>query len=322
MNLRKNLPILSPRRHSTGTPAPGQVWPRDDSRNDGTLHGHMVGPLKPSGPLVVLEAGLGCPAAAWAWVQQGLSSQGIASLALDRPGIGWSSPSPSGAPTVEEHLQNLESVLINLGHHGPLWLIGHSVGGLLIRSIAERYARRTYGLTFVDSTHPEQLRSASQREAVLRHKHALQLMLRQSRWHKNAEHLVLDESPLGRLPEPVGQQVLKISRSRKHINASLAELKRWPEWAAAATSLKQLEAPVHVISAEKTLAPDPVQARLHQELTALSRTAHHHIVENSDHQSLIMDPSHAVAITQTVTFPTESLRPSVSPAPHTAASAL
>ncbi|HEY1801146.1 MAG TPA: alpha/beta hydrolase, partial [Terriglobales bacterium] len=75
----------------------------------------------------------------------------------DRAGYGWSDPSPKprDAKTIA---QELHALLSSSGVSGPLVLVGHSLGGMLVREYAGLYRSEVAGMILVDSTSPNQFR--------------------------------------------------------------------------------------------------------------------------------------------------------------------
>lgn len=118
-----------------------------------------------AGPLIVLECGaFGC-AADWAVVQQRLADRGLRSLAYDRAGLGYSDPGPrprDGRAIVAD----LETLLSRVGESGPLILVGHSMGGLLLRVFVGRNRERVTGVVLVDAVTPETIESPAAARAI------------------------------------------------------------------------------------------------------------------------------------------------------------
>ena len=117
------------------------------------LHVVRAGPAS-SRPLIVLEHGaFGC-AADWAEVQQRLAAKGLASLAYDRAGLGHSDPGPKprdGTSIVSD----LAAALKAEGEAGPFVLVGHSMGGLMVRLYALTHTRQVLGVVLVDAVTPD-----------------------------------------------------------------------------------------------------------------------------------------------------------------------
>jgi pimeloyl-ACP methyl ester carboxylesterase len=105
-------------------------------------------------PLVVLEHGaFGC-AADWAVVQARLAAKGYRSLAYDRAGLGHSEPGPEprdGRAIVAD----LASLLRALDEPGPVVLVGHSMGGLMVRLFALTHPDLVLGVVLVDAITPD-----------------------------------------------------------------------------------------------------------------------------------------------------------------------
>ena len=105
-------------------------------------------------PTVILEAGLGEPSLTWAMVQPQLVS-GSRVCVYDRAGLGWSDASPKPR-TAELMVAELHTLLNNAKIPGPYVLVGHSVGGMLVRMYAHSYPVDIVGMVLVDATHEEQ----------------------------------------------------------------------------------------------------------------------------------------------------------------------
>ena len=105
------------------------------------------------GPLVVCEHGaFGC-AADWAVVQEKLAARGLASLAYDRAGLGWSDLCQQSC-TPSSLAMQLHTLLHNTGIGAPYVLVGHSFGGLIVQAFAHLYPHETAGLVLVDPLDP------------------------------------------------------------------------------------------------------------------------------------------------------------------------
>src|SRR5688500_5261516 len=96
-----------------------------------SLHINCVGQ---GGPTVVLEAGSGGFSAQWVRVQREVS--GTARVcAYDRAGMGWSEMGPEPRDA-EQITGELHTLIKGANIEGPYVLVGHSFGGLYVRTYA------------------------------------------------------------------------------------------------------------------------------------------------------------------------------------------
>jgi pimeloyl-ACP methyl ester carboxylesterase len=103
-------------------------------------------------PDVVLEAGISASSVSWRPVQRALA-HGMRVAAYDRAGYAWSAA--SSTPRTIEHLcVELDGIVAATGARGPVILVGHSFGGLLLRHYAALHAGRVAGLVLVDPLEP------------------------------------------------------------------------------------------------------------------------------------------------------------------------
>jgi len=124
-----------------------------------------AGPANSPAPLVVLEHGaFGC-AADWAVVQERLARQGLRSIAYDRAGLGHSDPGPTprdGRAIVAD----LGLLLRELDEPGPYVLVGHSMGGLIVRLYALTHPEQVVGVVLVDAVTPDIMKTRAGPRAV------------------------------------------------------------------------------------------------------------------------------------------------------------
>ncbi len=109
-------------------------------------------------PAVVVATSLGEPGHGWAEIQRQLAQHTTVVL-YDRAGFGWSDPGPW--PTGKQVVDDLHALLGAAGIPAPYVLVGHSLGGLLVRLYVRRYPEEVAGLVLVDSSHPDQWRELS-----------------------------------------------------------------------------------------------------------------------------------------------------------------
>jgi len=116
-----------------------------------SLNLHCVGQ---GSPTVILESGLGVPAAGWDLVMPDVAKF-TRVCSYDRAGYGWSSAGPM-PQTTDEIVKELHALLAAAGEKGPYVLVAHSFGGYNVRVYADKYPADVAGLVLVDTSHEDQ----------------------------------------------------------------------------------------------------------------------------------------------------------------------
>src|SRR5436305_5577265 len=117
-------------------PAPGRLVDLGGHR----LHVNCTGS---SGPVIVVENGLGDFSSDWILVQTRVEK--FARICTyDRAGYAWSDPGPMPRTYLQLNLE-LHDALSKLGERGPYILVGHSFGGAVVRAYAAAYPREVAG---------------------------------------------------------------------------------------------------------------------------------------------------------------------------------
>ena len=107
-------------------------------------------------PTVIFESGLGGTSLDWVKVQEGVS-RFTRACSYDRAGYGWSERG-RGRRSSDALVRELRTLSVYASLRTPYVLVGHSIGGVLVRRFAERYPETVAGLVLVDSSHEEQFR--------------------------------------------------------------------------------------------------------------------------------------------------------------------
>ncbi|HSH02986.1 MAG TPA: alpha/beta hydrolase [Anaerolineae bacterium] len=105
-------------------------------------------------PTVLFESGFGSWSVDWLHLQQELAQE-TRVCSYDRAGLGWSEGA-GRVLTVEAMARNLHTLLANGGESGPYVLVGHSLGGILVRAFYGQYGDEVAGMVLVDSAHENQ----------------------------------------------------------------------------------------------------------------------------------------------------------------------
>lgn len=128
-------------------PAPGRIVDIGGRR----LHLYCQGDAP--GPTVVIEQGMASPSVVW-WPVQAAIAKFARVCTYDRAGFLWSDPAPPGR-SLDDRVADLHALLKGAEVPTPYVLVGHSLGGLLLRRFARAYPDLVAGLVLVDS--PDEL---------------------------------------------------------------------------------------------------------------------------------------------------------------------
>ncbi len=134
---------LEERRDRRRFPAPGRLIDIGGRR----IHLHCEGDAP--GPTVVIEQGMASPSIVWRSVQARIARFARV-CTYDRAGFLWSDP-PSAPPAIDDRVADLHAALSRGAVPPPYLLVGHSLGGLIVRRFAAAYPHTVAGVVLVDS---------------------------------------------------------------------------------------------------------------------------------------------------------------------------
>lgn len=211
-------------------------------------------------PLIVLECGaFGC-AADWAVVQQRLADKGLRSLAYDRAGLGYSDPGPRPRDG-RAIAADLEALLAHVGEAGPLILVGHSMGGLLLRVFVGRNRERVTGVVLVDAVTPETIESPTAARAINGFRRAMKLVGRWSGIGFMKPFALVVGDKIG-LEGEAATEKRRIYGLASHAHWSAEEVLHWDATSAQGREIGHYhrELPVAVVNAGGTRLPARLKA--------------------------------------------------------------
>ena len=130
-------------------PPPGQLVDVGGYR----LHINCTGS---GSPTVVIVAGLGDWSTTWGGVVQPEVAKTTRVCTYDRSGLGWSEPA-SFPQDAAEFAKELHALLKNANVPGPYVMVGHSLGGFIVRIFVHDYASEVVGVVLIDSMNPKQV---------------------------------------------------------------------------------------------------------------------------------------------------------------------
>jgi pimeloyl-ACP methyl ester carboxylesterase len=279
-----------------------QVTMRVDT---GARLGVEVVPGDTEKPIVVFESGLlGLPEH-YAWLRRSLHEAGYATVAYCRPGLGASAEAVDGDVSVRRAAANLAALVrsVRSGHPGVV-LVGHSLGGEIVRRVAEAPdALAISGVVYLDPTHPDQLsRSEAQRSTVRDFSDNL------------ASFDVSTRLSLGTfLTVPAWIRTLPADAQARAAD-QFRDGRLWRagrrEWTAMRQDLAQgvpvrpnPSVPALLVSAGRTLQGDPDIRSLHQEIIDAhtgSELVRNVVIEDVTHDSMLTNPDHAARLARTL----------------------
>ena len=212
-----------------------------------TLRVVRAGPAE-GGPVVVLEHGaFGC-AADWAVVQDKLAAKGVRSLAYDRAGLGHSDPGPEprdGRAIVAD----LAALLCALDEPGPYVLVGHSMGGLMVRLFALTHPEKVLGVVLVDAITPDIMKHAAGARAVLAFGELLRWVSRGAQYGLMQPVSFVSGNLIGLMGEAAVEK-RRIHASAPHARGAAEEVARWPTTSDQASQAEfPRELPIAVVTA-------------------------------------------------------------------------
>lgn len=117
------------------------------------LHVYCVGEARSGAPTVILESGSGDFSFDWSLVQSSAGKFGRV-CSYDRAGAAWSDLGPRPR-TMRQMSYELHMALRNGGIEPPYVMVGHSIGGLLVRQFSQDHPNDVAGVILVDSTHED-----------------------------------------------------------------------------------------------------------------------------------------------------------------------
>lgn len=281
---------------------PGKIVEVDGNR----VHIQTTGTKSPT---VILEAGLGAMSSGWAWIQPEIEKFARV-VSYDRAGLGWSDAG-TVHPSPRLTALRLHKLLQATGINGPYVLVGHSMGGLLVRLFANQYPDEVVGMVLIDASHPDQ---HERHPAIRRHMHSgfkmLKIIPLLTRF--GYVRLVgLFHSMADGLPAIQRSEAEAFLSSHHHFTATLKESLAWNALCDEVRCSRSLgNKPLAVVSAGKDLLPGA--AELQAELAALATTSTHRVVAEANHVTLVSHRDHAMSVVKAIRHVVEQVRESSS----------
>lgn len=244
-------------------------------------------------PAVILESGLGGSTGAFVWLERALA-EFTRVCVYDRAGLGRSETA-SGPYSLVEAVPQLHILLEKAGVKGPYILVGHSIGGILIREFTRRYPDEVAGLVFLDSSHPRQVEYLP---AAMKRQGKILIKMLNLPWLAKPliKRLLLKDAAT--VPPETAAELKADFSSDKHYRAMREEYRGLDNFMALTRDLGPLgERPIAVFSASLPEAPYMVTwHKLQREIANLSPNSTHQIVKGARHVTLVTEQANAALI--------------------------
>jgi pimeloyl-ACP methyl ester carboxylesterase len=249
------------------------------------LRAVVAGPAQSTHPTVVMEHGaFGC-AADWAEVQARLAARGLRSIAYDRAGLGYSDagPTPRDGRSI---VADLDALLTALGETGPFVLVGHSMGGLMVRLFALTRPQAVVGVVLVDAMTPAIIDLPAGRQMIASFARLLRLAHLGARARLMGPISLLTGNLIG-LDGEAAVEKRRIHASAPHALAAADEVASWPQTSRqAGVGAFPQDLPIAVVTAGADRGRSPIKT-LQAEPALASRHGYVEHVAGSNHASLL-----------------------------------
>lgn len=250
-------------------------------------------------PVVVFESGHQASATYWHWYGEALADR-VDTVTYSRAGYGASSYFARDSYSLRESVDDLIDLVEATAGERPVVFVGHSLGGYLVTSAAERLGDRVRAIVLLDPTHPREVaESAVQAEGARVLDMSLRLvapslrlglgvMLDVPQWVS-----LYPASVAARLRDELRDHALWSTAKREW--TSLYQVFRAP-----VGPLPTIDAPVDVVAADRTLREHPHQRALDEAFVAAGDDGDLTVVDDTDHLGLLADRDVVSRIVETV----------------------
>jgi pimeloyl-ACP methyl ester carboxylesterase len=279
-------------------PPPGKLV----NINGNRLHVQSVGT---GSPTVILEAGLCAMSSVWGWIQPEVAKF-TRVVSYDRAGLGWSKQ--DNAPFTALHVaRQLHDLLKTSGIESPYVIVGHSMGGLLVRMFADQYPDNVAGMVLLDASHPDQY---AQNPAIRRYMNSGFQLLKKMPLLTRLGYVRISgflKPQAEGLPARQRAEAEVFLSSHSHFYTVRNESSAWDSICAEVRCSRSFgNKPLAVLSAGRDLLPGSLE--LQAKLATLSSDSTHHVVKGATHESLVTHREHAMSVVDAIRKVVEKVR--------------
>src|SRR5687767_3363894 len=238
-------------------------------------------------PTVIIVSGLGDWLTSWGGVVQPEVAKTTRVCTYDRAGLGWSeaAPLPSDAAQFAKELYTL---LQNASIPGPYVMVGHSLGGFIVRVFAHDYASEVAVVVLIDSMNPKQVNQSLSNS--LARMFCFQTVLARF----GVARLLVKLPAIAPSVGPNQEAYYPLYIRPQSLQTTANEYKALPASGAEAAAVKSFgDLPLIVLTAK--LNDNPGWPEWQAELLQLSSNSQHLFADNSGHTIQLDEPEAAVA---------------------------
>lgn len=263
------------------------------------LHLHCSGTGTPT---VVMEMGAGAWSVHWTQIRERLAASTRVCV-YDRAGLGWSDPARDPVSSARL-VDDLYMLLHHSRESGPFVLVGHSLGGWIVRLYQARFPWDVAGIALVESAHPRQWEELPPEVWEFVESSARGLRFIAGLGHFGALRILGDRLATEPLPETV-LPAYRVAAVRPSMYSTMAAtIAATPAIGADVAELRDLgRLPLMVVSAGRSFdafreadadlpfdRANEVWARLQDDLSKLSTRSTHLISPAATHSIQLDDP--------------------------------
>jgi pimeloyl-ACP methyl ester carboxylesterase len=243
-------------------------------------------------PTVIIEAGAGDWSTSWAAYVQPEVAKTTRVCTYDRAGMGWSEAGPLPRDAAQ-NAKELYTLLQNANIPGPYVMVGHSLGGLVVRVFVHDYASEIAGVVLVESMNPNKFTQSPEIQAQSESQSqpfSFQAMLARF----GIVRLLVKLPGIAPSLPPNEEAYYPLYIRPQSFQATDNEYQGMPAAGAQAAAVKSFgDLPLIVLTAK--LNNDSVWQEWQTELLQLSSNSQHLFAENSGHNIQAEQPDAAVA---------------------------
>jgi pimeloyl-ACP methyl ester carboxylesterase len=267
-------------------PPPGQLVDVGGHR----LHINCTGT---GSPTVVIEAGLGDWSTSWAGYVQPEVAKTTRVCTYDRAGLGWSETGPFPQDAAQ-YSKELHTLLQNASVPGPYVMVGHSLGGFIVRVFAHEYASEVGGVVLIDSMNPKQVTQPPKDEQSPSNSRSQPFSFQALLARFGVARLIVKLPAIAQSVGPNQEAYYPLYIRPQTFQTTTNEYQGVPASAAEAAAVKTFgDLPLIVLTAK--LNDNPGWPEWQTELLQLSSNRQHLFAENSGHIIQLDEPEAAVA---------------------------